>query len=54
MLKFLFVLFIVSSVSMILVFYVTPIIDKKPKSSKVRQWWNKHVVDMDGKYNDDF
>jgi hypothetical protein len=52
MLKFLFVLFIVSSVSMILVFYVTPILDKKPKSNKFRQWWNKHVVDMDNNYEE--
>lgn len=52
MLKFLFVFFIISFGIMFLIFYCTPMIDKKPKSSKIRQWWNKHVVDMDGKYEE--
>ena len=33
------------------VFLFTPYIDNKPKSNKIRKWWNKHIMDLDNKYN---
>jgi hypothetical protein len=33
------------------VFLFTPYIDDKPKSNKIRKWWNKHIMDLDNKYN---
>ena len=33
------------------VFLFTSYIDNKPKSNKIRKWWNKHITDLDNKYN---
>lgn len=34
------------------IFYITDRLNDVPKSNKFRQWWSKHIVDMDGKYEE--
>ena len=36
---------------MVTIGLLTTELQKKPKSNKFRQWWNKYIVDMDGNYN---
>lgn len=30
---------------------LTAELQEKPKSNKFRQWWNRHIMDMDNTYN---
>jgi hypothetical protein len=34
-----------------LILSLTPYIDNKPKSNKIRKWWSRHIMDLDNKYN---
>lgn len=34
------------------VFYITDRLNDVPRSNKFRQWWSKHIVDLDGKYEE--
>jgi hypothetical protein len=48
-----FLLFCIISVASVLIMgFITYKIDKKPKSNKFRQWWSRHIVDLDNKYHD--
>jgi len=50
-LKSYLILTVVVTVSMIIIFKVTEYLMDKPKT-KFRQWWSRHVVDLDNRYND--
>ena len=48
------ILVIFASISLCLMLtmgILTRYLYNKPKSNKFRQWWNNHIVDMDGKYD---
>jgi len=42
---------VIVTVSMIIIFKVTEYLMDKPKT-KFRQWWSRHIVDLDNTYND--
>lgn len=50
--KLLIILAALSIGLIILIMYISTILEDKPKSSKFRQWWTKHIVDLDGKYEE--
>lgn len=44
------ILLAISAISMVTIFKVTEYIDNKPKTNKFRQWWSRHIVDLDNRY----
>lgn len=48
--KILGLLFLASLPLYIVMGVTTEILSKKPKENKFRQWWSRHIVDLDGKY----
>jgi hypothetical protein len=42
---------ILSPVLLILMGFITKYLDNKPKSNKIRQWWSRHVCDLDDLYS---
>jgi hypothetical protein len=38
-------------VFLILIDQITQYLDGKPKEYKFRQWWSKHICDLDNLYN---
>lgn len=44
------VLLAISTIGMVTIFKVTEYVDNKPKTNKFRQWWSRHIVDLDNNY----
>jgi len=42
---------ILSPVLLILMAVITKYLYPKPKSNKIRQWWSRHVCDLDDLYS---
>jgi len=42
---------VIVTVLMIIIFKISEYLNDKPKT-KFRQWWSRHVVDLDNIYND--
>jgi len=42
---------ILSPLLLILMGFITKYLDNKPKSNKIRQWWSRHVCDLDDLYS---
>lgn len=49
--KLLIILFALSIGTIISIMYISSILEDKPKSNKFRQWWTKHIVDLDNEYD---
>ena len=49
--KLLIILAALSVGSMVLIMYISSVLENKPKSNKFRQWWVKHIVDLDNEYD---
>ena len=45
------ILLAISIISMFTIFKVTDYLIGKPKSNKIRQWWSRHIVDLDNRYD---
>ena len=50
--KLLIILMALSVIIFMFILETSARLENKPRSNKFRQWWSKHVVDLDGKYND--
>jgi len=47
----LFLIFSLSTIPLfILVGLITEYLELKPKTNKFRQWWSRHIVDLDNRY----
>jgi hypothetical protein len=46
-LKLLIILATFSIGIIVFTMYISSILEDKPKSNKFRQWWVKHIVDLD-------
>ena len=43
---------VISLTVFIAIFKFTEYLDNKPKSNKLRQWWSRHIVDLDNLYHE--
>jgi hypothetical protein len=50
--KILFMLASISFSLFLIMGLITRELDKKPKTNKFRQWWSRHIVDLDNSYDD--
>lgn len=49
----LFIILAALSVGIIIfVMYISTVLEDKPNTNKFKQWWSKHIVDLDGKYEE--
>jgi nucleoside recognition membrane protein YjiH len=46
------ILVFISFLLAVIMFYITNKLSNAPKPNKFRQWWSKHIVDLDGKYKE--
>ena len=44
-------LMIISAFVILLAGFITRFLDTKPKSNKTRQWWSRHICDLDDIYS---
>ena len=49
--KIILITIILSPVILISMALITRYLDNKPKSNKIRQWWSRHICDLDNLYD---